>query len=111
MGYAAYVSGICLANAGLGVVHGIASVLGGTFPIPHGVVCGTLVAEATRYTVARAMKIDDPSEDSVLRKYARAGAALSGRDAASDVGNAALLVKTLENYIAETKIAALDATA
>jgi len=109
MAYAAYVSGICLANAGLGVVHGIASVMGGAFAIPHGVVCGTLVAEATRYTVARAMKIDDAAEDSVIRKYARAGVALSGRDAASDVGNAALLVKTLERFIEETGIPTLGA--
>ena len=100
MAYAAYVSGVCLAHAGLGVVHGIASPLGGMFDVPHGVVCGSLVAEATRYTVARAMKIDDESEDSALRKYARAGAALSGSDAGSDIGNAALLVKTLEALIA-----------
>jgi alcohol dehydrogenase class IV len=107
MSYAAYISGICLAHAGLGVVHGIASPLGGMFPVPHGVVCGTLVAEATRYTLARAMKIDDPSKNSVLRRYARAGIALSGRDADSDNGNAALLVTTLEKYIRETSLPTL----
>ncbi|GAB4375638.1 MAG: iron-containing alcohol dehydrogenase [Spirochaetales bacterium] len=107
MAYAAYVSGICLAQAGLGVVHGIASPMGGLFPIPHGVVCGTLLVSATRFTVARAMRIDDPSEDSVLKRYARAGIALSGKDAGSDNGNAALLVNTLERFSAETHMPTL----
>lgn len=51
MAYGSLMSGLALANAGLGIVHGLASPLGGFFPIPHGVVCGTLVAEATRANI------------------------------------------------------------
>lgn len=54
--YAALVSGVALAQTGLGVVHGLASPLGAFFPIPHGVVCGTLLATATRVNIEALIK-------------------------------------------------------
>ena len=56
MSFAALTSGICLANAGLGVVHGFASSIGGMFNIPHGVVCGTLMAQANAINVRELRK-------------------------------------------------------
>ncbi len=43
MSLSALLSGMALANAGLGAVHGIAAALGGLFNIPHGVACGILL--------------------------------------------------------------------
>ena len=37
------VSGICLANSGLGAVHGFASGIGGMYDIPHGLICAVLL--------------------------------------------------------------------
>lgn len=76
MAYASLLSGICLAQTGLGSVHGLASPLGAFFPIPHGTCCGTLVAEATAVNIA-ALRVRAP-ESQALAKYARVGTLLSG---------------------------------
>ena len=71
MSFAALTSGICIANAGLGVVHGFASSIGGMYDIPHGLVCGTLMAKANEINVRELRKLsgNQPS----LRKYALLG--------------------------------------
>ncbi len=71
MSFAALTSGICIANAGLGVVHGFASSIGGMFNIPHGLVCGTLMAMANEVNVRELRKKD--SNRAALKKYASLG--------------------------------------
>jgi len=75
MAYASLLSGICLAQTGLGSVHGLASPLGAFYPIPHGVVCGTLVSEAADMNI-HIMLQRDPS-NSALDKYAILGDVLT----------------------------------
>ena len=75
MAYGALMSGITLANAGLTVIHGLASSVGGFFDIPHGVVCGTLLGAATRKNI-EILTQSDP-QDISLKKYARIGALLA----------------------------------
>lgn len=71
MAYAALISGVNLAQTGLGSVHGLASPLGAFYPIPHGEVCGMLVAAATRVNI-EAMCAREPQNPG-LEKYARLG--------------------------------------
>ena len=78
MAYAALLSGITLAQTGLGSVHGLASPLGAFFPIPHGVVCGTLVAAATRINI-NAMLEREP-DNPALEKYCQVARLLCQRD-------------------------------
>ncbi len=69
--YASSISGLTLANAGLGSVHGLASPLGAFFPIPHGVVCGSLLFAATKGNIQAMQKRD--ASNPALFKYAKVG--------------------------------------
>jgi alcohol dehydrogenase len=107
MAYASLLSGICLAQTGLGVVHGLASPLGALFPIPHGVVCGTLVAAATRINI-EAMGARDPHHPALV-KYTEAGRLLANAKDATDAAARAALVETLEDWTARLKLPRLAA--
>ncbi len=76
MAWASLASGLALAQAGLGAVHGLAAALGARFPLPHGYLCGTLAGAATRVNV-RALRAREPGSPA-LAKYARAWTILAG---------------------------------
>jgi alcohol dehydrogenase len=107
MAYAALISGITLAQVGLGSVHGLAAPLGAFFPIPHGVACGTLVAEATRMNIdaMEAREANNPA----LAKYAQAGRIFRKRTHVEEIGARVFLVHTLSQWCEEMKLPRLSA--
>ncbi|MDQ6989015.1 MAG: iron-containing alcohol dehydrogenase [Mariprofundaceae bacterium] len=94
--YASSLSGLTLANAGLGSVHGLASPLGAFYPIAHGVVCGTLLLEATRINIT-AMTQREP-EHIALAKYADVGRLLVADDTLRQAEALAALLQSLEYW-------------
>jgi len=82
MSFAALTSGICLANAGLGAVHGLAGTIGAMFNIPHGAVCGTLMAVANRVNVRELRRTGNG--DAALKKYAALGRIFSDTSGKKD---------------------------
>lgn len=105
MAYASYISGITLANAGLGIVHGFASSVGGYIDIPHGVLCGTLLSEAIKLNV-KLLSLQDNKY--YLNKYAKVGNILSGEHEQDIKKSCDKLVSTLEEWINKLKIPRLS---
>jgi alcohol dehydrogenase class IV len=114
LAYASLLSGITLAQTGLGSVHGLASPLGAFFPCPHGVVCGTLVAEATDINITA---LSERTPDSIaLSKYANVGALLvnhplplSSFQAELLTASCTILVDTLRNWTTRLALPKLSA--
>ncbi|BBO71505.1 alcohol dehydrogenase [Desulfosarcina alkanivorans] len=71
--YGAFLSGVTLANAGLGVVHGVAGPMGGLVPIPHGVACANLLPFAVTATVDNLAAMNGDAAHTAIGKYARIG--------------------------------------
>ncbi|QCU89336.1 iron-containing alcohol dehydrogenase [Thiomicrorhabdus sediminis] len=66
---AACLSGLTLANAGLGAVHGLAGPIGAFFKAPHGIVCARLLAPITRANIHALVQKNDNHSLRVLDKY------------------------------------------
>lgn len=68
MSLASMVSGMCLANAGLGAAHGIGAGLGALLGTRHGIACGMLLPHVMRYNLSHG-----------CFKYAALGRAITGK--------------------------------
>ncbi len=106
--YGALISGIVLANAGLGVVHGMAAAIGGLFPVPHGVFCGSVLASATAMNITRLK--ETAADDPALEKYASVGRMLGRLPEETPVKQAcAFLVEELKAWTEKLALPRLGA--
>lgn len=100
--YAAMISGFTLANAGLGVVHGFASSVGGLIDIPHGILCGSLIGVTNRIIVNKL--IQDDTDNPALSKYSGLGKYFYENEYLTVNESAAEFVDLLENMVDELSI-------
>jgi len=107
MAYAALISGITLAQVGLGSVHGLASPLGAFFPVPHGVACGTVLADATRINI-EAMNQRTP-DSSGLQRYAEIGRLMTRQPSLSMQDAHQALISLLQDWTEQMCLEPLSA--
>lgn len=106
LAYGALMSGICLAQSGLGIVHGFASSIGGLFEIPHGVLCGTLLAACLRKNINLLIQ---QKEYAFLEKYARISNVLGQEKYKTVEDRARHLPEIIDQWLTEMKIPRLSA--
>ncbi len=106
MALAAYLSGVTLTNAGLGLVHGFAASIGGYFPIAHGVICSSLMPAVNRVTVRKLRS--QRSNDNALAKYATIGKMFAGVENNSLEYYVDFLLDTIEKWTVEMNIPRLS---
>jgi alcohol dehydrogenase class IV len=87
--------GLCLANAGLGAVHGFAAPAGGMFDAPHGAVCAALLPAVLDVNL-RALSARAPNSP-VIERFRELAVMLLGRgDARAEDGIAQIAALTRE---------------
>jgi len=106
MAMAAMLSGICLSNAGLGAVHGLAGPIGGMLNIPHGLICGALLLPVINVNIGT-MLLQVPYPETLL-KYAQLGELFGGLEFEPLKIQVIHLVKQLEFLIKSLHIAKLS---
>jgi alcohol dehydrogenase class IV len=102
MAWTSLLGGLCLANAGLGAVHGFAAPLGGMFNAPHGEICARLLAPVVEENHQALM--DRQPYSPILLRYSEVAQLLLDNQAARALD----AVQWLEKITARLKIRRLS---
>jgi alcohol dehydrogenase class IV len=86
MAQAALLSGLALANSGLGMAHGVAAALGAICRVPHGLACAVMLPAA--------MRVNRPVRES---QFGRIGEVLTGRRFSCQADAADAAVQAVED--------------
>lgn len=85
MCHAALLSGMALANSGLGLAHGVAAALGVHARVPHGLACAVMLPAAMRV-----------NRDEALADFAELGRMMCGRAISHDAESADAAIRSIE---------------
>ena len=102
MSFASLLSGLALANAGLGVVHGFAGPLGGMLHAPHGALCAAVLSAGIAVNI-RTLR-ERAGDHEALRRYGHAARILTGSPQAEPED----LVRWLADLTSELAISSLS---
>ena len=104
MALAACLSGVTLANAGFGLVHGFASSIGGFYKIAHGVICSSLMYAVNKLTVR---KLRMEKNKAALAKYETIGKLFSNTENKPDDWYTDFLLALIEEWTSKMNISRL----
>lgn len=107
MAVASLFSGMALANAGLGAVHGLAGPIGGECHAPHGAICAVLLPRVFEANVA-ALRQRDPGSEA-LRRFDEVGRLLTG-EARAGAAEAVVWTRDLVRDLGIPSLGALGLT-
>ncbi|MGC8803788.1 MAG: iron-containing alcohol dehydrogenase, partial [Bacteroidales bacterium] len=105
MAMAAYLSGITLAHAGLGAVHGFASSIGGLYNVPHGAICACLLTKTLEINLQKMIALSNSTQH---QKILRLSQILQPENTSLSINHAAKnIIATLYSWSKILKIPSL----
>ncbi|HEY1065247.1 MAG TPA: iron-containing alcohol dehydrogenase, partial [Pirellulales bacterium] len=94
LAHAAYLSGLALANSGLGLAHGVAAALGAVCGTPHGLACAVMLPVALRF-----------NRETKLAELAKLAPVVVGpREYSSNAEAADAVIEAVENLCRDARI-------
>jgi alcohol dehydrogenase class IV len=102
MSLASLFSGLALANAKLGAVHGLAGPIGGEISAPHGAICASLLPNVMAANISAL--INRTPDHPALERYAKVGKILCGDPSATAESG----IQWVRNFCLHAKIQSLS---